>query len=160
MRAGGRRRARWMRWITVLAAIAFVAVAGAGCAAGSTTTSADPPAVAIRLRIAPASDGCDTIGFPYRSIVIRIDAAAADQVWAITDGGARLNILWQAGFVGGTSANPVVFDPTGAVVARDGEKIEIPERDLPRLHGYFVCPWPAAIEGGADGIYVLVRNPS
>lgn len=87
------------------------------------------------------------------SATIHIDPSANDQVTALTDTNARLKTFWAQGFVGGTSAGPVVGDPDGQVVARDGDRINLPEAAWPRLHGYFVCP-------SEDAIYVLLRDPS
>ncbi|MEK6720256.1 MAG: hypothetical protein AABZ33_06235 [Chloroflexota bacterium] len=107
---------------------------------------------AIRLWPAPADLGCDAIPAPYRSFTIRIDPTAVDQVWAITDGGVRLWTSWAPGFRGGSAGDPVIRDPAGEVVARDGELVALPDGDWPRLHGYFVCPSP-------DAIYVLRATP-
>lgn len=114
-----------------------------------------PPAVSpipITLRVAPADLGCDAIAAPYRSITFRIDATAPEQVVALTNTGASLSTFWSAGFVGGSSADPVVRDPSGSVVARDGEVLPIPEAARPRLAGYFICP-------SSNALYVLFVDP-
>lgn len=113
--------------------------------------SGSPP-VPILLRQAPADLGCDAITVPYRSIVIRIDPAAPDQVTAATESGAVLETYWDLGFVGGTSMDLVVRDPNGQIVARHGQRLDIPERQWPRLGGYFVC-------ASRDAIYVLLDDP-
>lgn len=89
---------------------------------------------------------------PYKAATIRIDPTAVDPVWGETDTGARLDVFWAKGFVAGTSADPTIVDPTRQVVARDGEKIVVPEGAWPRLHGHFVCPGPSAL-------YVLLQDP-
>lgn len=139
-------------WFAALALVA-VAMLGAGCSPHSSVTAEPSVAVIpIVLRDAPPNLGCDSILPPYRSATIRIDAAAAEQVWAEADTCARLEVFWSRGFVGGTSVEPVVADPAGKVVARDGEQIVLPEADWPRLGGYFVCP-------GTTALYVLQRDP-
>jgi hypothetical protein len=119
-------------------------------------TSAPSPSIgeeaAIRLRPAPANLGCDAILPPYRSVTFRIDPGAEEQVWATTDLGGRLSTFWSAGFQGGSVLDPVVRDETGAMVARDGEVLAIPEGAWPRLHGHFVCP-------GVTAIYVFNADP-
>lgn len=90
---------------------------------------------------------------PYRAVTFRIDESAEDPVTALTDGGVSLRTFWSAGFVGATDDGPVVMDPSGQVVARDGEELSIPEGARPRLHGYFVCP-------SQDAIYILLQDPT
>ena len=106
----------------------------------------------IVLRPAPFGLGCDAIPAPYRRVTFRIDPAAADQVWAVADTGATLPTYWEAGFVGGTTSDPVVRDPEGKVILRDGDTLAIPVSAWPDLHGYFVCPSQSAL-------YVLLRSP-
>ena len=130
-----------------------VAMLGAACTPGAgATTGPSVAVVPVVLREAPPNLGCDSILPPYRSAAIRIDATMAEQIWADADTGARLAVYWSRGFVGGTSLEPVVVDPEGRIVARDGERIVLPEADWPRLHGYFVCP-------GTTALYVLLRDP-
>jgi hypothetical protein len=118
-----------------------------------TLGSAAPGEVAIELRPAPANLGCDAMLPEYRSVSIRIDALADDQVWAVTDRGASLLTYWSAGFRGGTSLDPAVADAAGVIVARDGDVIVIPDGAWPRLGGYFVCP-------ASSAIYVLLEDPA
>lgn len=103
----------------------------------------------IVLRAAPDNLGCDAVPTPWKFFVIRVDASADDQVWAINDKGGRMNTFWERGFMGGTSTNPVVLDPDGQVVARDGERIDVPDAAWPELHGHFVCP-------SLETIYILL----
>ncbi len=56
------------------------------------------PAVAIVLQRAPTNLGCDSIGIDYDMATIRIDPAAAVQVWAEANDGTRLATYWSAGF--------------------------------------------------------------
>ena len=53
----------------------------------------------------------------------------------------------------GSTEGLAVKDPTGQVVAANGETLDIPEGALPRLHGYFVCP-------SDNALYVLIQDPS
>jgi hypothetical protein len=144
----------------ILALTAILAACGGTAATASSVPSASaatPPESApvgtVQLNVAPANLGCDAMGVPYRSLTIRIDPAAADQVTALTDDNAPLKTFWSAGFVGGPLDDPVVLDPDGNVVARDGEVVVIPDGQWPRLHGFFVCPSP-------DAIYVLLTDPA
>ena len=137
--------------------VAVVAILVGACGlGGSASPSAAPtssaPVQVIALNRAPANLGCDAMAVPYRRVTFRIDSAAEEQVTVITDGGDQLRTLWSDGFIGGSSEVPVVLDPGGRVVARDGDVLEIPDAAWPRLHGYFVCPSP-------DAIYVLERDP-
>jgi hypothetical protein len=150
---------RHIRWMAVA-----VLVAACGSATPTSAPVSAPPAsapqasalgpsgAAIQLQLAPANLGCDTIGVDYREVTFKIDPAAAEQVTALANTGLVLHTFWAAGFRGGTADNKVVFDPTGAVVVTDGDKLAIPEGAFPRLHGYFVCPSP-------DALYILAADP-
>jgi hypothetical protein len=64
----------------------------------------------------------------------KIDPLAAEQVVALAQDGRPYQVWWAPGFVAGDVADPVVRDPNGVVVARDGELVE-----GPLLHGYTIC---------------------
>lgn len=140
-----------------------VAVMAAACAIAPAPT-AEPPSVpspgpsqsgadgTITLRAAPADLGCDAMPVAYRRVVFQIDPAAEEAVTAQTDTGKSLQTFWSAGFVGVTDG-PAVKDPSGQVVAANGEGLDVPEGALPRLHGYFVCP-------SDNALYVLLQDPS
>jgi hypothetical protein len=74
-----------------------------------------------------------------------IDPLAKEQVVAIARDNRRYLVWWAPGFVPGDVTNPVVRDPNGTVVARDGEIL-----DGPLLHGHTVC-------ATSDSISVLLR---
>ena len=124
----------------------------AACGSATPTTAPASPVAQIQLHQAPAGLGCDAMGVPYREVTFRIDPTAAEQVSAVTDTGLTLRTFWSAGFRGG-SEDKVVRDPSGAIVAADGEVLAIPQDAWPRLHGYFVCPSPEAL-------YVLIADPT
>jgi len=135
---------------------------GSDVTIGSPDDTGDPPSPsqaatgapsgAFRLQRAPTNLGCDSLPSTYQVAIIRIDPDRAEPVWAEADRGKRLGVLWSAGFSADDDGRPVVVGPKGEVVARDGERIEIPGRAWPSLHGYFVC-------AGADDIYVLENAP-
>ncbi|HET9083969.1 MAG TPA: hypothetical protein VFN41_06150 [Candidatus Limnocylindrales bacterium] len=146
-----------------LLSLMAVAVLAAACASPAAPT-AKPPSVSspgpsqsgaegtMTLRVAPADLGCDAMPVAYRRVVFQIDPAAEEPVTAQTDTGKSLQTFWSAGFVGVTDG-PAVKDPSGQVVAANGEGLDIPEGALPRLHGYFVCP-------SDNALYVLLKDPS
>lgn len=137
--------------VLVLAAITFV-----GCAVEPTpapTSAPSGPVIALQLRRAPANLGCDAIRAPYDQATIRIDPTADEQVTAVADTGAILRTFWSNGFIAGTDRNPVVIGPDGTVVARDGDVLVVPEREWPRLGGYFVC-------ASTDALYILDADPA
>jgi hypothetical protein len=105
----------------------------------------------MQLRQAPPNLACDAIGVDYRQVTFEIDPTAADPVTALTDTGRALRTFWSADFRG-SAGDKTVLDPTGAVVAADGEVLAIPEGAFPRLHGYFVCP-------SSDTLYILMADP-
>jgi len=144
-------------WETVMIrqmrSIALAALVAACGSATPTTAPASPGAAQIQLRQAPADLGCDAMGVAYREVTFRIDPTAVEQVTAVTNTGASLRTFWSAGFRGGSADEKVVRDPSGAIVAADGEVLGIPQDAWPRLHGYFVCPSPEAL-------YVLIQDPT
>ena len=144
-------------------AILVIAGAVAGCIGSSTPSAAPseappsgapsdapPSGAGVTLQPAPADLGCDTVAPQYSSVTFHIDASAAADVTARTNAGATLKTFWSVGFVGGTTD---VKDPSGQVVVKDGEVLEMPQGAFPRLKGYFVCP-------SADAVYVLLQDPS
>lgn len=124
----------------------------AACGSAAPTTAPASPGAQIQLRQAPADLGCDAMGVAYREVTFRIDPTAVEQVSAVTNTGAILRTFWSAGFRGGAAEEKVVRDPTGAIVAVDGEVLGIPQDAWPRLHGHFVCPSP-------DALYILTPDP-
>ncbi len=124
----------------------------AACASDPVPTSALPGAPLV-LRLAIGDFGCDTIRVDYDSVTFRIDPTAEEHVFGITDTGRMLLTYWSAGFVPGTADDPVIRDPAGEVVARDGDVLPIPPADWPRLHGHFVCP-------STDTLYILLEDPA
>ncbi len=137
------------RWLLLV--IACLAVAG--CT--SVTPSSTPGVSAIQLRIAPADESCPFAHVGYPELTFRIDPAAGEHVVAVADDGTRYHTWWSEGFEGGSVDDPVVRDPAGQIVARDGEVLVIPGvgQGFPRLHGYKVC-------ASGDSIYVLVSGPA
>ena len=138
--------------IQQMRSIALAALVAA-CGSATPTTAPASRGAQIQLSQAPAGLGCDAMGVAYREVTFRIDPTAAEQVAAVTDTGAILRTFWSAGFRGGSADEKLVRDPSGAVVAADGEVLAIPQGAWPRLHGYFVCPSPEAL-------YVLIQDPT
>lgn len=140
--------------IRLIRSIVLVAVVAACISPAVTSAPQSParPGVAIQLRQAPPNLGCDTVGVDYRQVTFEIDPTAADPVTALTDTGRVLRTFWSADFRG-SAADKTVLDPTGAVVAADGEVLAIPDGAFPRLHGYFVCP-------SSDTLYILIADPA
>ncbi len=97
----------------------------------------------LTIRTAPDPNACPGAALPF-PMRFRIDPVAQEQVVAIARDGRPFDVWWAPGFVGGDDADPVVRDPDGLVVARDGQLLE-----GPLLHGYTVC-------ATRDSIYVLL----
>jgi hypothetical protein len=115
-----------------LAAIASLILAG--CA---------PEPARLTIRTAPDPNTCPAAGLPV-PMRFMIDPLAQEQVVAIAFDDRRYLVWWAPGFQAGDVTDPVVRDPNGVVVARDGELLE-----GPLLHGYHVC-------ATADSIYILL----
>ena len=165
---------RHIRWIVVAVLVAGCGTSGTATPSASAVSASAPAASApaasapaasapaasapvasgaeIQLQPAPANLGCDTMAVDYREVTFQIDPAAAEQVTALANTGTVLHTFWAAGFSGGSAADKTVLDPTGAVVATNGDKLAIPEGAFPRLNGYFVCPSP-------DALYILATDP-
>jgi hypothetical protein len=134
-------------------ALVLLSVVMLACVGQPTTApSAGASGTALVLREAPANLGCDAIRPPYDSVTFHIDPSADEQVYATADTGRALLAYWSAGFVPGSVEDPVVRDPGGQILARDGDVMFIPPAAWPRLHGYFVCP-------SANAVYVLITDP-
>jgi hypothetical protein len=58
---------------------------------------------------------------------------------AVDETSMQYRVWWPDGFRGGSSDDPVVRDPRGLIVARDGEGLIRAGDDFPNLHGYSVC---------------------
>jgi hypothetical protein len=127
----------------VLLAVASLGASGCDLSAGPASPDGPTP-IAIRLHLFSGND-CPLVGFP-RQLTFRIDPIAADQVVVLEPDGTSSEVWWPDGFRGGTSDDPVVRDPHGLIVARNGEVLAIPKEGFPRLHGYTVC--------AGDGYYV------
>ena len=109
-------------------------------------TSASP----AEFSIAYSYGVCPLMG--AQRVTFRIEPEAPDPVLAVDRRGATMHVFWSPGFVPGTLDDPVVRDPAGQVVARDGERLTVPPTGFPKLHGYAVC--------FGDGIYVLLVDPT
>jgi len=107
------------------------------------------PAAAIELRYMPADQVCPLARVPR--VTFRIDPTAGEQVWAVQwGGGTRWMVSWSVGFQGGTAGDPVVRDPSGRIVARNGDVLDF-SGEFPKLAGYTVC---AGLE-----LYVFLDGP-
>lgn len=115
-------------------------------ACASPTQSPAPTAASIHLRFR-GDWACPAAALPL-PLTFQIDAAADEDVVAVATDGRRYHVWWSAGFVGGTATDPVVRDPAGQVVARDGEVLRVPT-----LQGYPVC-------ATGESIYVLAVPPA
>ncbi len=131
--------------MTIRSALLMIACVGlVGCA--SLSPSPSPTEASIQLRFM-VDEWCPPVAVQL-PLTFRIDSAADEDVVAVTMNGTQYHVWWSEGFRGGTTSDPVVRDPTGQIVARDGEVI----RDYV-LHGYDVC-------ATGDSIYVLLAGPS
>jgi hypothetical protein len=119
-----------------LAMIASLSLAGCGPQAGSQPAR-------LTIRTAQDPNACPAVALPV-PMRFRIDPLAQEQITAISVDGRPYLVWWAPGFQAGEVADPVVRDPKGVVVARDGEVLE-----GPLLHGYHVC-------ATAESIYVLL----
>lgn len=128
-----------LRALSFIAAVALIAVA---CAQPSVSNPPVSPA-RLTIRTAPDPEACPGAALPV-PMRFRIDPLAQEQVVAIARDGRRYHVWWAPGFEAGDIKDPVVRDPNGEVVARDGELLE-----GPLLHGHTVC-------ATGDSIYVLL----
>jgi hypothetical protein len=97
----------------------------------------------LTLRMVSDPEACPAAALPV-PMHFRIDPSAEEQVVAIARDGRSYHVLWAPGFAPGDVNDPVVRDPNGGVVARDGEILE-----GPLLHGHTVC-------ATGDSIYILL----
>jgi hypothetical protein len=133
------------RWIIV----AIISMSAIACARSEAAPTPDPAALRISLN---RSDGSRPLAGMDREYPIRIDPTAVDQVTPISRDGRVHRMYWSTGFEGGTAKDPVVRDPNGEVVARNGDILTYSGDGFPKLHGYAVC--------FGDGLYVLLQGPT
>ena len=136
--------------LVLAATLAVAACAGSSSPSptggpGSSPSLVPGGATEIVLERTPGNAGCDTIQVAYRSVTFFIDPTARPNVWAVTDKGDRLAVKWDASFVGGPVADPSVMDKAGAIVAQNGDVLQIPQGAWPNLHGHFACPGEASL---------------
>lgn len=119
-------------------AIAGLIVSLSGCAE-SVAPSEPAAAPTFALLYAPLNQGCMLAG--TFDVTFRIEPAAAEPVVVVGDDGTLLQVRWPQGFVAGTAQDPVVRDPFGRVVARNGQRLISPPGDgFPKLPGgWAVC---------------------
>jgi len=120
----------------------------------SSVVEQSPTALPIRILLFDGGS-CPLAGLPRR-LTFQIDAAAAEQVAALDETATLYRVWWPEGFRGGTSADPVVRDPRGLIVARDGEILTAPDDGFPNLHGYSVC---SGGDGVGAAIWVQLHSP-
>lgn len=121
-----------------------------GC--GQPTVSSASPAspanpsnaeATFALLYSSATQSCPLAG--TFDVTFRIDPSAGEPVTVVADNGQVLHVRWPPGFVAGTSDDPVVRDPFGLVVARDGQRLVSPKEGFPTLPGR----WDVCFGGGA-----------
>ena len=116
-------------------------------------SSPTPDTGGLVLDRAPDNTACDTIGIDYKSVTFHIDPSKSPQIWADADTGVTLTVKWDSTFQAGSGSEPNVVDSTGAVVLKDGDKLDVPEGAYPQLKGHFVCT-------GTTGLIILDKSPS
>ena len=100
------------------------------------------PAATLRLQTFDGKS-CPLVG--VEDVTFRIEPDAADPVTVVAHDGMVMHVRWPPGFVAGTAKDPVVRDPTGHVVARDGQRLVAPAKGFPKLPG----GWPVCFGGGS-----------
>jgi hypothetical protein len=145
-------------FLALMTTLALAACAGSSSPSPTTGVPSEGPSAVpggaseIVLERMPGNAACDAIGVGYRSVTFFIDPTAHPNVWAVTDQGARLAVLWDASFVGGPVLDPSVKDKTGAIVVRNRDVLAIPQGAWPNLHGHFACP-------GVSSLWVFDAPP-
>ncbi len=132
--ATGRRRESWR----ALACLVIVIVLSA---CEELVLPSSGPTFAILH--APSEEPCMLAG--AFDVTFRIDPDAAEPVTVVSDEGVPWHVHWAQGFVAGTAEDPVVRDPLGMVVARDGQRLMVPAEGFPKLPG----GWPVCFGDGS-----------
>jgi hypothetical protein len=145
------------RWVAGIVLAALVAACGpqsfgrVGDHGHATEPSRDQPAPVasapspIVLRAMPAGLACDAIGVGYDSVTFHIDSTTPGQVIVVTDQGTELPTFWADGYRAGGGQEGAIVGPGGQVVVVDGQELQIPHQDWPRLGDNFVCPTETAL---------------
>jgi hypothetical protein len=101
------------------------------------------PVPTFALLYGPADQGCPLAG--AFDVTFRIEPYAGEPVTVVANDGMTLHVSWPPGFVAGTHDDPVVRDPAGHVVARDGQRLTVPATGFPKLPG----GWAVCFGGGS-----------
>jgi hypothetical protein len=126
------------------AACVAVVAAVAACADVAPGSPLPVPTLTITYAIGPGF--CPLAG--GEDVTFRIEPFEAEPIVLVTRRGDVLRVMWPPGFVAGTPDDPVVRDPTGRIVARDGQRVAKPAAGFPELPG----GWPICF--GGDTIWV------
>jgi hypothetical protein len=86
---------------------------------------------------------CPLVG--GEDVTFRIEPYEADPVMVVADDGMAMHVMWPPGFVAGPPDDPVVRDPNGRVVARNGQRLVLPAKGFPKLPG----GWAVCFGGGS-----------
>jgi len=115
---------------------ALVAVAAlVGCAAPAPSQ----PTTALKIKTEPADTLCLLARLGEPRVTLSLDPSSSDQIWAISDDGMKIPVVWPDGFRVADSRGPVVLDTNGQVAGANGDVIVIPDRGMPSLRGRTVC---------------------
>ena len=130
----GRRRGSWraVAWLVVLIVLS-----------ACDESVLPSPAPTFAILYAPSAEPCMLAG--SFNVTFRIDPDAAEPVTVVSDRGVPWHVHWAQGFVAGTAEDPVVLDPLGRVVARDGWRLVAPFEGFPKLPG----GWPVCFGDGS-----------
>ena len=126
---------------SALVAIACIGLAGFAFGCGS--PSPTPASIQLRFR---ADMDCPGARVPV-PLTFKVDAAADEDVVAVSASGAPYHVWWSDGFIGGTASERVVRDQSGQIVVSDGDVIT-----EPTVHGHAMC-------ATSESIYVLREGP-
>lgn len=130
-----------VRGIALAALLAACGQPAPSQASPSTVSSSAPT---FALLHSSDTQNCPLVG--TFDVTFRIDPYAGEPVTVVANNGQVLRVWWPPDFVAGTYDEAVVKDASGAVVARDGQRLVAPKQGYPKLPGgWDVCFGDGAI---------------
>ena len=113
--------------------------------------SPEPIPASFELERIVGDVGCDTIIPPYAGFSLQIDPTADHPVFAATETGLRLPVLWGSEFRGSAGPPAVVVDARGFAY-ESSAFVAVRGVAVPALGDHFVCPAP-------DAVYIFNEPP-
>jgi hypothetical protein len=121
-----------MRSMPLCAALLVVAACGPGA-------NSSPAAVAVALATFKQLPSGECPAGGLTGVRLRGDSAASPPVWVEDPQGRRLTVIWPNGFGARFDPKLELLGPSGSVVARDGDLLDLTAGQVDPAYDWFAC---------------------